>query len=354
MKALKKLFFLLLIFPLNGCYLWHLSYNQLKILGSGVPLEEAGSEYDLPPQDLEKLELVLEIKEYAKKKLGMEFPDHVYSEYVQLENPYITSVLVVAYEYELRNYYWSFPITGKVPYKGFYKRELAEEEAKKFPEDEYDTHIGGTSAYSTLGWLSDPITSAMLYYNKGSFTTLLFHELTHIDLWFPGHGSFNERFAEFVGRTAALLFFKSKEGEDSKTALHLEKKWEDESLYSEFMSEEIDALDKWYKDNKGNITPKKKEKRLKDIQVRLEEELLPKLHFPQDHSYLLKIKLNNAIMIQNRTYNYDPKDFEVLYDHLGQDLKKLIDYCASFKYRPDPEKALKATAELILKGKLEI
>ena len=60
----------------------------------------------------------------------------------------------------------------------------------------------------------------------------IFHELAHTVLFFKDNVNFNERFAEFVGRKAAELFYLNREGESSETVQKLQAQWKDELLFS--------------------------------------------------------------------------------------------------------------------------
>ena len=227
--------FLLFIWCFIGCdisYLGHVSYNQIALLNKRVPIEDALEKYSFTEEEKKKLKLVPELKTFAKKNLKMDINEDIYSTYVQLDGPYVTYVLRVSHAYELKSYLWDFPVIGAAPYKGFFEKEKAEEAAKAFPPDKYDTLVRGVSAYSTLNWFNDPILSSMLSYSESSFVVTIFHELAHTVLFFKDNVNFNERFAEFVGRKAAELFYLNREGESSETVQKLQAQWKDELLFS--------------------------------------------------------------------------------------------------------------------------
>lgn len=340
---MKTLFFFLLAFFLTGCdisYLSHVGYNQAALLSKRVPIEVALETYPLNEEEQKKLKLVPELKAFAKNTLGMDINEDVYSSFVQLDQPYVTYLLRVSLAYELKPYQWDFPIIGSVPYKGFFDKEKAEKAAKAFPPDKYDTRIRGVSAYSTLDWFEDPVLSSMLSYSESGFVITILHELAHTVLFFKDNINFNERFAEFVGRKAAELFYLDHEGENSETVRKLRKQWKDELLFSSFMVEEYDQLDQWYKNNKGQITPEMKKKRLRDIQDRFISEIQPQLYTNRYH-YFPKIKLDNVILLSYRTYNYKMNEFERLYFLSGHNMQRFIEYCASLEDEKDPEIALK-------------
>ena len=340
---MKLLSFPLSIWLVVGCdlsYLGHVSYNQMALLSKRVPIEAALEKYTFNEEEKKKLKLVSELKTFARETLAMNINEDIYSTYVQLDQPYVTYLLRVSHIYELKSYQWDFPVIGSVPYKGFFDREKAKEAAQSFSPDKYDTLVRGVSAYSTLNWFDDPILSSMLSYSESGFVVTILHELTHTVLFFKDNVNFNERFAEFVGRKAAVLFYLNQEGEDSKTAQKLQKQWQDELLFSAFMVKEYDQLDKWYKDHKGDITPEMKQKRLRDIQDRFISEIKPQL-LTERYDYFPKIKLNNAILLSYRSYNYKMDEFERLYILSHKDMPTFIEHCARLEDAEDPETALK-------------
>ena len=321
-------------------YLWHVSVEQVDLLNDRVPIEEAFEEYDFSADEKKKLEMVSEIKTFALEKLKMNIDKDIYSTYVQLYRPYVSYLLRVSPAYELKAYTWDFPIVGSMPYKGYFDKEMAKEAAESFPKEEYDIYIRGVTAYSTLGWFEDPIYSSMLSYSESDFAVTIFHELAHTVLFFKDHVNFNERFAEFIGRKAAIAFYLKKEG-GSKIVTTMQKEWEDELLFSSFMVREYNALSNWYKINIGKISREMKQKRLAEIQKRFLVEVQPKLQ-TTNYNHFAKIKLNNARLLAYRSYNYSMDEFEKLFFSpiVNKDIKLFIDYCAQFEKEEDPEKAV--------------
>ena len=336
--------FCLTFFCLIGCqtgYLWHVSVHQIDLLTKRVSIEKALKKYSLSEEETEKLRLISEVKTFAKDTLQLDIDTGIYSSYVHLDRPYVTYLLRVSSAYELKPYEWSFPIVGSAPYKGFFDKQKAQKAAESFSRTEYDVYVRGVSAYSTLGWFNDPIFSSMLSYKERDLVTMVFHELIHTILFFKNHINFNERFAEFLGRKAAISFYLQKEGKDSKTVKTMQREWEDELLFSSFMMGEYEDLEKWYKDNKGEVTTESKQKRLKEIQVRFVTEIKPNLKTSY-YNYFSNIELNNARLLSYRSYNYDMEEFERLFISpvINEDIKAFIEYCMQFKKATDPEAAL--------------
>lgn len=331
-------------------YLSYVSYNQLALLNKRVSIEAALEKYDLTEDEKKKLKLIAKLRAFARETLKGDVSDDMYSTYIQLDRPYVTYLLRASLAYELTPHLWHFPVVGWAPYKGFFHKDKALKEAESFSSQEYDTYVRGVSAYSTLGWFDDSILSSMLSYSESDFVVTIFHELTHTVLFFKNQVNFNETFAEFVGRHMGVLFYLQEEGEESQTARLMEQKWEDELLFSTFMTQAYDGLDKWYKENEGQITLEQKRKRLTSIQDQFMVQIQPQLKTDR-YNYFSTIKLNNAKLQSYRSYNYNIGEMEQLYSLSGYNLAKFIQYCIQLEKEEDPEVGL---SELIDKLKLEL
>ena len=337
---MKNSLFLSLLF-LAGCsldlpYLWHISRGQTDLLLNTVSIKEALKKYKFTKEERAKLELIPKLKTFARSTWGKDVDESIYSSYAHLDRPYVTWVLRASPPYKLKAYKWDFPVIGQAPYKGFFDKEMAKEEARSFVKKGYDILLRGVTAYSTLSYFDDPILSSMLSYKESDFVALIFHELAHTVLFFKDHINFNERFAEFVGRKTAELFYLKQNNKEM--AQNMRAEWRDEALFSVFMSKEYNSLDKWYKEKEGKINKEMKEKRLKEIQERFARDIQPQLQ-TESYNYFPSLKLNNALLLSYRSYKYNMEEFEKLFNQVGQSLKAFIEYCAPFEKEEDPEKA---------------
>lgn len=66
-----------------------------------------------------------------------------------------------------------------------------------------DTYRRPVEAFSTTGWLPDPILSTM-FSKADRFIELIFHELTHSTFYFESELDFNEAFASWMGYRGAI------------------------------------------------------------------------------------------------------------------------------------------------------
>ena len=345
MDVLKRLIVpLSFLILLTGCQIGYLSssaYNQSKLLLARKPIDKVLEDASVPEETKRKLRLVLEVKKFGEEKLGLKAKKS-YLTYVALNRDYVSYVLQVAPYNELKHYEWSFPLVGKMPYKGYFDPGSAKEEAANFPKDKWDTYIRGVSAYSTLGWFHDPVLSSMMRYSDHDLVDTILHETVHANVYIKNAADFNERLANFLGGEGMKLFYIAKEGADSPTVKRVKNEETDQKLFSTFISKELDDLKKWYEANKS-VTADQKVARLKSIQTRFENDLKPKLQTDL-YAGFLKLKLNNALLLSYKTYFYDLSDFEKVYAQKGHNFQALLEFCKGLEKEASPEKALKAAA----------
>jgi len=201
----------------TGCstgYLADTAYHHLRLLARRAPIRDVIADPATDPVVGERLSRVAAIREFAAHDLGMAVDDN-YATYVAIDGPYITHNLSACPPDRFAPYQWHFPVVGAVPYKGFFHREQAEREERELRAAGYETYLRGVRAYSTLGWLSDPVFSTMLGDDPYELADLLFHELTHATVFIRGQIDFNESLASFVAEQATLRYVAREAGADS-------------------------------------------------------------------------------------------------------------------------------------------
>ncbi|MCU0471705.1 MAG: aminopeptidase, partial [Arcicella sp.] len=98
----------------------------------------------------------------------------------------LVHLLTVAERYKMEAKTFSFPVVswiiGNFTYKGFFDSTAAYQEEIVWKSKGYDTDMGQGIAYSTLGWLPEPILSSMLYYSDGKLASLIIHFIQYVVL----------------------------------------------------------------------------------------------------------------------------------------------------------------------------
>lgn len=343
---------------LAGCqapYLVRSAWSQADLLMSRKSLDKVLAKSDLSDDERRKLRLAREAKEFGERVLGLKKNSN-YDSYVKLDRPYVSYVVSAAEKTRLESHLWSFPLVGQLPYKGFFNPDDAKTEAEEMKEKGFDTYVRGVSAYSTLGWFDDPILSSMLRYSDYDLVNTIIHESVHATLYIKSQADFNERLATYIGNVGADLFFREKEGEASPALAEAKSDGDNEALFSKFISDEVDSLKTWYetqgasesKEKPSEEFLKKRTARLAEISDRYQKELRPKIKSERYAKFLDqelgKETLNNARLLAWKLYVYDLSDFERLYEKLGRDPKKLIDFAKSLEKEENPEAVLKRRA----------
>ncbi|MCY4150070.1 MAG: aminopeptidase [Gammaproteobacteria bacterium] len=186
---------------LTGCsqlgYLAQATRGQLEITFSRKPIDEVLSNSQTAPQTRERLELVKRIRKFAVQELDL--PENSsYTTYSELGRRYVIWNVIAAPPYDLTLKTWCYPITGCISYRGYFSEKKADVYQESLIEKGYDTDLYGVAAYSTLGWLSDPVLDTFLFYPDYALAGLIFHELAHQVLYVKDDSAFNEAFATAV------------------------------------------------------------------------------------------------------------------------------------------------------------
>ncbi|GAB2559567.1 aminopeptidase [Spirosoma areae] len=195
-------------------YGWMQARGQLRILWNTKPVVDVLADPAYPDSLKQKIELIREIKRFAIDSLGLDKSGSYESFYDQQGKP-ILWVITAAEPYQLVAKQWHFPIIGTFSYKGFFEKNRADTLVTALKKEGFDTRIGEVSAWSTLGFLNDPILSSFLDRSEGNLAELIIHELTHGTLFVKNSLEYNENLADFVGEYGAVRFLAQKYGKAS-------------------------------------------------------------------------------------------------------------------------------------------
>ena len=196
-------------------YGWMQAKGQVRILWNTRPISEVLNDPVIPDSTKQKIELIQEIKRFAIDSLGLN-PSGSYESFYDQHGKPILWVITAAEPYQLVAREWTFPVIGTFSYKGFFEKDRADETEAELKKQGLDTRTGEVSAWSTLGFLKDPILSSMTERPAGSLAELIIHELTHGTLFIKNSLEYNENLADFVGEYGALRFLAMKYGKDSE------------------------------------------------------------------------------------------------------------------------------------------
>ncbi|MGH8134898.1 MAG: aminopeptidase [Steroidobacteraceae bacterium] len=182
---------------LSGCYYLQLAAGQLEMNRRREPIADLVARSDTDLGLRQRLGYASRARDFAITDLGL--PDNgSYRSYADLGRPYATWNLFAAPEFSVKPRHWCFPIAGCVSYRGYFKEVRASRAARSLASRGNDVYAGPSLAYSTLGHLRDPLLNTMLGYGDAELAALIFHELTHQQVYVRGDSDFNEAFATVV------------------------------------------------------------------------------------------------------------------------------------------------------------
>lgn len=292
--------------------------GQSEIMRKARPVAEVLADPTSPPKVKEKLTTVNGMLDYAEDILKLP-AEGQYRKYANLGRRHVVWVVFAAPEFSLQARQWWYPLVGTVKYRGFFEESLAQAEAEKLRGEGMDVYVGGVEAYSTLGYLKDPLLNTFLGRNDASLAELIFHELTHQRIYLAGDTDFNEALATVVGREGTRRWLHA-QGRHADLAryekeLQVEKQFVDEVLATR---QELEVL---YKQTFGSQEEKRlaKQKAFQNLKRRLQA-------MNRRHGGSLKIDrwfekpVNNARLNTLATYYDLVPDFEAVLKECGGDI----------------------------------
>jgi predicted aminopeptidase len=328
MKRLQRFLVLTFVFiTLTGCgnvlYLSKLGWHQSYVTFRSIPIQEVLDDRGTDEGTKEKICFIQEVKRYGEEHLGLKGRKS-YSRFFEVKGP-ILHVVTACEKDKLQLYHWDFPIVGSVTYKGFFTREGALEEKNLLDRKGFDTFVQRAAAYSTLGWLKDPIFSSMLEWNEATLANLILHEMTHATVYIKGETEFNEQIAAFIGNRGAIDFLVGKYGPESKEVVEAVHSQEDDLLFSGWVDQACQQLASLYA---KEISRDEKLRRREDLFRSIREGFTEvKGRFKRDrYRGFDKIELNNAVLLAYRRYFYRLDAFGTLYDYFGRDLRRVVGF----------------------------
>ncbi|MFQ3576038.1 MAG: aminopeptidase [Cytophagales bacterium] len=226
-------------------YLLQQGSGQARVLIGAKPITSIIAKEEVPDSVKQKLNLILEIRNFAFDSLGLK-PNNNYTTFFDQRGKPLLWVVTACPPFELKSKEWHFPIIGNVSYKGFFDLKKAEIEIKKLESQGFEAEISEVSAWSTLGWFKDPVLSSMLERNEGSLANMIIHELTHGTLFVADDVEFYENLASFIGDLGAIKFLEHKYGKDSKHLKTYINRQSDYQKYSNHMIKGAKHLNELY------------------------------------------------------------------------------------------------------------
>lgn len=307
----------------TGCYLSRAGWEEAKILSRRQPIASLVRDPATGDTARAKLRLVLAARAFAADSVRLRARKS-FTTYAKLDRDTLVLVLSAAYRDQLRFHTWWFPIVGHVPYKGFFDFAAARRAAADFERRGFDVYLRPAAAFSTLGWLNDPLLSTTLESDSLELANTVIHEIAHNTFFAKNQVIFNESFANFVGARGSAWFFRSRG--QAAAADEADARWHDEKVLGAFWSGVYHALDSAFTANPGSRAARLAAR--DSIYVRARAALIhdvgPKLRTIGPRA-LERVRLDNAALLARRIYRTDLELFDAVYAREGDNLPAAVE-----------------------------
>ncbi len=194
---------LLLTAAVAGCsslgYYMQAARGQWGVMSAARPIDDWLEDPSVPAELKQRLRTAREIRAFASRELALP-ENRSYTRYADLKRPAVVWNVFATPELSTRLKTWCYPIFGCASYRGYFERTAADQLAAQLAAQGYDVSVGPVPAYSTLGWLADPLLNTFIHQPDPELARLIFHELAHQIVYVSDDTVFNESFATTVER----------------------------------------------------------------------------------------------------------------------------------------------------------
>ncbi|TAG09330.1 MAG: aminopeptidase [Verrucomicrobia bacterium] len=294
--------------------------GQAEILWKAKPSRAVIAAAETSPAIRERLSFALELCDFASEHLALP-GDSAYHRYTDLGRDHVVYVLYAAKEFSMQPKQWFYPIVGELDYRGYFKKADAETYAESLRAQQYEIYLGGTDAFSTLGYFHDPVLNTFADYPEIDFAETIFHELTHRRIFKKGETMFNESLANTVAEEGVRRFLRSK-GRLSDLTDYEQRLIRRREFYQEIerSREQLTAL------YAGTMPVPEMRARKAQILAQLKKraQALQRRWGGKQLENWLALDLTNAHLISLITYNQDMPRFKQLLDEAGGDFERFF------------------------------
>ncbi len=315
----RNILLLLSMTLLGGCS--SLSYysqsvsGQFAIMTKKQDIDALISDAQTPLLLRQKLRTVKSIRDFAAQELFLPAKDS-YEEYSDIGRPYVVWNVFAAPEFSLEPVRWCFLVVGCLGYRGYFNKAQAQGFADSLRQQGLDVYIGGVSAFSTLGWLDDPVMNTMLGRVDHELARLLFHELSHQKIYVKDDTDFNEAFADAV----AIIGMERWVNALGRAEQTLQRELMRERQFSELVLRYREKLQRLY----SSAIPDEEMRAQKSELIAALRRDCQKLRADRGgdarFDSWIKGPINNARLAAMATYQYFVADFIAIYIKTGRDL----------------------------------
>ena len=342
-RKLKSRVWISVILLIIGLLFWQKSwvnyfYQQAKggldVAFNTKPLSDVLQDKSIPDSLKKRILYIQEVRKYAIDSLGLQDNPKVYQTLYNQNGQPLVHLLTVAEPYKMEAKEFNFPVVswfiGSFTYKGFFDSTAAKTEQMLWKSKGYDTEMGQGIAYSTLGWLPEPILSNMLYYPEGKLASLIIHEMTHGTIFVKNDHETSENLANFIGDYGAKRFLNFKYGFDSKQYKRFTQSRIFRDSFIKHLNRGTLKLDSLYRTFKPNFTSQYKDSLKYSLIEKIEQSqdtIYRKLPNLPKYQFNKKDLPNNAYFVSFKTYNSKQNEFLTIFkSQFNNDFESFLKY----------------------------
>jgi len=218
MKIIFTLISCCFILSLQGCssvgYYFDAVNGHLSILADQEAIKDIVQDETTSAALKSKLILATQARDFASSEMLL--PDNdSYRYYSDIKRSYVVWNVIATEQFSIEARQWCFLVVGCVSYRGYFNKQDAQAYADELAQQGYDVNVSGAQAYSTLGWMDDPLLNTMIYQSEARLVGIIIHELAHQQVYINNDSSFNEAFATSVEIEGIKRWYKQKPSSDS-------------------------------------------------------------------------------------------------------------------------------------------
>ncbi len=319
-------------FLLSSCYVTSEGLHYLGLLSKGRPVAEVIADPSTSAATKTLLRNAEAIQAFGVSVLG-EKPTRNYRKIVEIQGDTLVHVVQACASLSFDRWLWSYPFVGKLPYRGYFELKDAEKEAALLRAKGLDVIVRDADAFSTLGWLSDPLWSFMANYGEADIADLILHESMHATAFRTGGGGrggagsddWNEGIATFVGRQGSILWLESRYGKDSKEVADALAARKDAETFASFLRETAKELEAVYSSPAGDDEKRKEKAAIIAARAKLYEADYSSLFVTDRYKGAAMDRINNAWLDLYRLYEGEPALYRDWYEKVDKgDLRAFV------------------------------
>lgn len=302
--------------------------GQAHLIAGARPIDRVLADPATPPRLAERLVEAEEIVAFARAS-GFRVGD-AYRTYADPPDGVPVWIVSACPPDRLEPVTWSFPLVGAFPYKGFFRREIAEAEVCRLRDEGLEVDLRPARAYSTLGWFSDPVLPAMLVGDAGERAGIILHELAHRTVFVPGDARLNESVATSIEDGAVETWLVSR-GLDDVLTCHRARERDRERLRVE-VERTIAALEEGFRAEERVARLAARDRALAGFRERLAAADFESERYSRLDTWEWSLP---ALLLLD-VYGGDGPLLDALWEASGRSIERYLEFLAEAAAAPEP------------------